>query len=304
VAPIALLGGHRLARSLVAFQSLLLALAVAGFWMTGLSYQWSPTKVAVLPIVFGAWVAHVMQPGRSPADWAIADGLMALLLLLTFTNVAAPLQYVAVALKEPLVDAQLASADRLLGVHVPSIVEWTRARPLLTDVLLFSYYTLLPQFFLPVLVIGLWYRERQTLWEFVFHFHFCASVTIASLAVWPAICAFTFYGFDSLLNQTRFIHQFAGLRAGTFTIVNGDDMEGLISMPSFHIAGALMVTWAFRRYPRWLALLVPLNLLMVASTVMTGAHYFVDVLATVVLFAVSVLVYVRGGVARGLHVTM
>ena len=62
-------------------------------------------------------------------------------------------------------------------------------------------------------------------------------------------------------------------------------------MPSFHIAGALMVTWAFRHYPGWLVLLVPINLMMMAATVMTGAHYFVDVPATFALFALSVAAY-------------
>ena len=289
------LGGHVLARGILTFHLAILMLAVLGFWITGLSYKASLFHIAVLTVVLVAWLIHVIQPGRKPADWATADALMALLLLLLFTNVASPLQYVAVALRQPLVDPFLANVDQMLGVHVPSIVEWTRARPVFTDVLVFCYFTLLPQFFLPVLVVGLWYRDRQTLWEYVFHFHFCAIITIACLAIWPAACAFTFYGFESLLNQARFIYQFEGLRAGTFTLVEGDNLEGLISMPSFHMAGALMVTWALRKHLFWLVLVVPVNLLMMASTVMTGAHYFVDVLVTVVLFAASVTLYSRLG---------
>ena len=73
----------------------------------------------------------------------------------------------------------------------------------------------------------------------------------------------------------------------------------MISFPSFHVAGALMVTWAFRRRPGWLAVLTALNTALVASTVLTGAHYGVDVVATVALFAVSILLWRRWG-RRGL----
>ena len=288
---LAQLGGHALTRGLLVFHALVLVLGIFGFWLTGLHFRMSVFHTGMLAVVFLAWLVHVIQPGRKPGDWATADALMALLLILMFTNVASPLQYVAVALGQPLADPVLARADAMFGVHVPSIVEWTRARPTLTAALAFCYYTLLPQFFLPVLVIGLWHRDRQALWEYVFHFHACAAVTIASLAIWPAACAFTFYGYESLLNQTRFIQQFGGFRAGTLTLVDAGNLEGLVSMPSFHIAGALMVTWAFRHYRGWLVLLVPINLMMMAATVMTGAHYFVDVPATIALFALSVAAY-------------
>jgi membrane-associated phospholipid phosphatase len=223
---------------------------------------------------------------------------MAFGLVVTFTMIASPLQYVAVALKRPLADAWLSAADLAVGIHVGSIVEWTAARPGLARLLVFSYGSLLPQFFLPFVILAFWYRDRAALWEYVFHFHFCALVTIVSLAIWPAACAFTYYGVESLLNQERFVRHLTGLRAGTMYVVDADDLEGLVSMPSFHMAGALMITWAFRRYPVWLVLLVPLNLLMMASTVMTGAHYFVDVLATVALFSVSLWLYSRSGLSK------
>ena len=102
------------------------------------------------------------------------------------------------------------------------------------------------QFLLPIVVLG-FLRDRKHLWEYIFHFHVCATVTLIGVALWPAACAFTYYGFDSLLDQTRFIDHFAALRAGTFREVRFDNIEGLITFPSFHVAGGLMVTWAFRR---------------------------------------------------------
>jgi membrane-associated phospholipid phosphatase len=61
-------------------------------------------------------------------------------------------------------------------------------------------------------------------------------------------------------------------------------MTGLVSMPSFHVAGAFMVTWALRRHVRWFVLAAVLNGLLTVSTVATGAHYLVDVFGTLLLF--------------------
>jgi len=110
-------------------------------------------------------------------------------------------------------------------------------------------------------------------------------------ALFPAECAFTFYGFESLIDQARFIQHSEKLRAGTFQIIRLDDIEGLISFPSFHVAGAVMVTWTFRSYRAWLWPLIVLNTGLIAATFMAGAHYVVDVLATLVIFAVSVWTY-------------
>jgi membrane-associated phospholipid phosphatase len=62
-------------------------------------------------------------------------------------------------------------------------------------------------------------------------------------------------------------------------------------MPSFHMAGALMVLWSFRRYRRFLLPLAALNTLLMLGTVMTGAHYAVDLLGTAAMFLVSILAW-------------
>jgi membrane-associated phospholipid phosphatase len=75
------------------------------------------------------------------------------------------------------------------------------------------------------------------------------------------------------------------------TVVRFNDIEGLVSFPSFHVAGALLVTWAFRHRQRIFIPLIVLNTGLALSTVITGEHYVVDVLAAVTLVAVSVALY-------------
>ena len=170
---------------------------------------------------------------------------------------------------------------------MPSLVEWTRAHPRVELLLTVCYFSLLPQFVLAPVAAALLLGTADGCGNTVFHFHFCLIMTLACLAAFPAACAFTYYGFESTLDQTRFLHQFQGLRDGSFAVIRFDDLEGLISMPSFHAAGAMMVTWMFRGHRGWLVTVALLNVGLLAGTVMSGAHYFVDVLATGAVFLAS-----------------
>jgi hypothetical protein len=294
------LGFHRLCAFFAALQAALLCITAAALLHTGLSLEWrdvlSPRSAAVV-FMWGVWLLHVVVPGRRPREWVIAETFLVVALLTTFSNIGSPLQYGLIALRAPLADAWLASADAHLGVNVPTLVSWTAAQPGLAPLLKAAYGSLLAQFLLPPLILGIWYRDRQALWEYAWHFQVCLIAALVGLALFPAACAFSYYGFDSLLDQTRFITQFEAARSGAISVVPLNDMEGMITFPSFHVAGGLLVTWAFRRYRTWGVGLGVINVLMIASTVLTGAHYVVDVIAALVVFVCSVWVWRRMAIA-------
>ncbi|MEO5897261.1 MAG: phosphatase PAP2 family protein [Vicinamibacterales bacterium] len=270
-----------------------MALATLPFFQRfGLVIHWSTFLPSIMAMTVAAigWMAHFSRPGR-PSEWPIAESLVVFVLIALCCCVVTPAQYLAVALKRPLADAWLAHADSLVGISVPEAVLWTKSHPRFASILLLSYISLMPQFVAPIVVLGLYYRDRDALWEYAFNFHVCLVVTLIGLALFPAMCAFTYYGFESPIDQTGFIRDFNALRNGTFTDVRLGDLEGLITFPSFHVAGAMMVTWAFRNYPRMFVLLVVLNGLMIGSTVLLGPHYAVDILASLVVFATSAWVY-------------
>jgi hypothetical protein len=289
---LAQLGLNGLARRLIGLQLTIVAVTAAAYPLLGLSLVWSTTlpHVLGLGVLAGVWAGQIGTPGN-PREWVIAETFLVAFLLISFTCVISPAQYAAVALQRPLIDRWLAGADAALGFHVPALVAWTRAHRAVSYGLTAAYYSIGPQLLVPILVLGIVKRDRQALWEFCFHFHFCLLVTFLALAAFPAACAFDYYGFTSTLNEARFLRQFHGLRAGTLSVIRFDDLEGLISMPSFHAACGLMIPWALRRYRGAFLAAVCLNMAMIAATFMTGAHYVVDVLATVPLFAASVAAY-------------
>ena len=272
-----------------------LAILTAPFYhLTGLRIDWA-SGVHIFAATGGAgllWFYHLRYPGR-PDEWPVTEVLGAIFLIALFTNVLTPAQYVAVALDRPLIDPALARVDGWLGIDVAALAAWTWAHPTAHTILSVAYGSLLAQFGGTPIIVALWYRDRDRLWEYVFHFHFCGVLTVLSLALFPAACAFLYLGFESALPQARFIAHFSGLRDGSLTTIDLSNLEGLISMPSFHVAGALMATWAVRGRRSILVAFSILNATLIASTVLTGAHYAVDIAASVALFAVSVGCYRR-----------
>jgi hypothetical protein len=290
------LGFHRLTRSLLTFQVCSALLVVGLMPAVGLSAEWRTLLPFLLidAALLGAWINLWWVPGH-PREWIIAESVIAMLLTIMLTQVLTPAQYVAAAFDRPLIDPLLARADSLMGINVALLADWSRAHPRTNFVLAVAYSSFIIQLALIPLLLGIILRERVALWEYVFHFHSCAAITVTMLALFPAACAFQYYGFESTMDQSRFIAHFNGLREGSFTRLRFNDLEGLISMPSFHMAGALMVLWSLRRHVWALAPMAAVNGLLILATVMTGAHYAVDLVATVLMFGVSVWAWRRYG---------
>lgn len=292
--PLAYFGIHRLLWLLAAMNAAVILATWPFFGAYGLRLDWSSLTPSFAAIVLAlvAWLGQVWAPGKK-GEWPVAESMLAFVLIAICCVAVTPAQYLAVALNRPLADPWLARADAWLGISVPDAVRWTGEHPLLVAVLRASYQSLIVQFAAPILLLGIYYRDRAALWEYTFNFHLCLVVTLLGLALFPAMCAFSYYGFESLIDQTVFIRDFNALRAGTFTDMRLKDLEGLITFPSFHVAGGLIVTWVFRRHPWLFGGLVALNALMIASTILLGPHYAVDIIASTALVVVSAWIYSR-----------
>ena len=285
-------GLNSLSICFIAVQAVMLAVTAMSFRLHGLSIEWDTTgPIALFCIVLIVWLGCFMTP---ELGWGrVAEPLFVFALLLSLTKIVAPAQYPAAALSRPPIDWLLASADAMLGVHVPTIVEWTRDHPTVNAWLELAYESLALQLTLTVPVLGILLKDRSGLWEYAFHYHFCLIVTLICFAAFPALHAFTYYGFQSTFDNSRLILHLEGVRAGSLKIVRFTELEGLVSMPSFHMAGGMIVTWVFRRHPLFLVLLIPLNAALITATFMSGTHYVIDVIATVPLFVLSVVIYRR-----------
>jgi membrane-associated phospholipid phosphatase len=142
---------------------------------------------------------------------------------------------------------------------------------------------------LALIVLGL----DSNVWrlrEFVLHFILAGLITTVCFFFLPAACPVGAYGYEATPMQQRFLDHFFALRAGEFPLVSMNNLEGLITFPSFHTTWALLVAYAFRHY-RWLfAPMILLNAGVAISTVTTGFHYATDVIGGIVTAAVAVMI--------------
>jgi hypothetical protein len=289
------LGLNRLGWFLTYLNLAVLVIDVTLFGVFGLTIKWSTAALGGIPLVslFCVWLNFYFVPGRR-SESVVAEFVLVVGLMVLFTNVGSIMQYGAIAAGLPYADWWLADLDAAMGIHVASLAAWTEAHPVFNLAFKVSYASLIVQFFFAILVLAA-YRDRARVWEFAFHFHVCLVISLAALVIFPAICPPAYFHFQPTIDMTRVIRQIRELHDGSMKVVRFDELEGLVSFPSFHAAGGFIVTWVFRDRRRFCVPLAALNVVLFASTFMTGVHYLVDVLASIPLFAFSVFAYRRWG---------
>jgi membrane-associated phospholipid phosphatase len=196
--------------------------------------------------------------------------------------------YFAASLAMPLQDELFMAMDRALGLDWQPMMQWVSARQWRIDLASFGYASLTYQSFAvaPLLVLFMRFHAIQIL---TFSSLISVIVTVAVFAALPAVSTFAHLG---IVDQMREILHVTGgfshlpdlaqARAGG-PLVLYQQPQGMVAFPSFHACAAVLLMRAYWQVPmfRWPA--VALNLLMIAATPFIGSHYFVDVIAGIIV---------------------
>jgi len=126
-----------------------------------------------------------------------------------------------------------------------------------------------------------------------------ATAIISALV--PAIGTYQQYGLaaeTASFKATGYLIQLDRLpvaRDGTLRVLNLSQIGGIVTFPSFHAAVAMITMWGLwcLWWMRPLALITMGGMLI--ATPLLGGHYFVDVMAGVVVAAVAIAVVTRLG---------
>ena len=236
------------------------------------------------------------------ADPYLASALASTAQVIAFAAVGAPLSYVAAATTGgwPLQDAAFDAFDRAMRFDWNGLLALMREWP---DVHLFMrliYMSLSVQITAVVLVLGFTGRLAW-LRVYTLAFIFAALSCIVISALVPAEGVWMFEGLkhsDPLLPVSNGAWPvYAALRDGSLRLLMARGAEGIITFPSLHAGLAVILIVALWpvRVLRWVSAV--LNTLMLVATPIDGAHYLTDVLAGIVVAAVSLLA-ARALVAR------
>ncbi|MBA2651582.1 MAG: phosphatase PAP2 family protein [Tatlockia sp.] len=188
------------------------------------------------------------------------------------------------------IDKHLVIIDNALGIHLEKIVAWIITQPWLTTILALSYDSLpLQMTYLPIILIFAckfsYLREYYalmlitTLIGFVFYY-FWPTIGPASVLASP------YFSPSQYATGIKFVEIHSRIQPST---IEG----GMIAMPSFHAIWALLCLKLARCWPVLLAVLLPLNLLLIASCVLLGWHYFIDLVGSFVVLILAYFIYYR-----------
>jgi len=204
------------------------------------------------------------------------------------------LSYATTVVGLPYRDTQLLGVDQWLGFDRTSYVTLLTNQPWKVGVCNFVYLSMLPQLAVVSFVLIFTSRTERLQW-FVAAYGLALIVTIAIFIFVPAVGAFVYYDLKPGQYATLPVDVYTpartldALRSGAMKTISLGNLEGLISFPSFHTIAAILYIWALWpvRTLRWIA--IPLNVALISTTPICGAHYIVDVIAGLCIAPATVI---------------
>jgi PAP2 superfamily len=237
------------------------------------------TLLLIPPLLVPAALCHERKA------WERRDAFLVLpwtLLIASLITQAAP---TSATFAFPLRDSLWQGFDQHLGIRVPAMIAFTARHPLLQSVMSYSYAwglhpLLLCAIFLPVL-----FAKRIAAQRFVLANAISFVLALPCMVFLPAVGPWVGWHFHPNSLQHACEITIYSLRKGSLSIT--DSFGGIICLPSFHVFWAVVSAHALQpfRLLRYPAIMVAI--LISVSTMTTGWHYGVDVLAGLLLAGTS-----------------
>jgi hypothetical protein len=215
---------------------------------------------------------------------ALADGAYYLALWVNLMVLACILSYLAQSQTGALYDRQFEQIDAALGFAWKPWNAFVRSTPALYWVLLLAYASGALQIVATIVYFACTGQSRrnQELWWISL---IAMMLTVFVSALYPALG--TFHHFGQNLDEAVHLPHLLALREGSISYFTS--MEGIITLPSYHTAQALLFIYAFRGQRRLFPSMFALNALMLLSTPSMGGHYLADMLAGAAVAGLAVL---------------
>ena len=216
----------------------------------------------------------------------IADIAQYALLWNGLTTTAIIFSYCAATSTFPLYDNAFDKWDAALGFHWMNWFRHIQSHPALNSMFDVAYNSLIPQMGFSIIYFGhcrLPERNRELLWIAL------VSVVVTSLlaGIFPARGAFEYFGVPQ---HALHLAELTALRtpgADSFSIPN---LQGIVTMPSYHAAIAVALAYVFRGRGWLFILMAALNFLMLISTLSHGGHYLVDIIGGLMVIGITIAV--------------
>lgn len=267
-------------RNLFLAWAVILVLGVIDWiWFThkGWTFEGWPSVAVTLAILLAIGFFY----GLTDRNQRLADAGHFAALWIGFSVAGSIFTYLTATWAMPLCDPGLARFDSLLGFDWFAWHRFVVSHRALEIVLEAAYESFLPQIVLSILYLahtGRTDRNSELLWTGII-----SLIITALISGWmPALSEFVSGAAPA---STAVL---IALRAGGVSHFAFNHMEGIIEIPSFHAAVAVLLIYTHRRPLKSFYPMLALNVLMLASTPSQGNHYLADVLAGILVAVLSI----------------
>lgn len=182
------------------------------------------------------------------------------------------------------IDEQLIAMEATAGIHIEDIIAWTMSYSWLAKILAYIYDSLPYQMSLLPLV-AIFMRKFIYTREY-----FC-------LLLMSALIGFSYYYFFPTMGPASFVQSPYFSKAQYATGIKFTEIHqyvipstlegGMIALPSFHAIWAWLCLYLIRWWRLIFILLLPINLLLIASCVLLGWHYPIDLLGSLLVLLLT-----------------
>ncbi len=267
-----------------------LVATIVAYRAAGLSFALS-SAVTILSCVLILLTVSCCYRWLRPDPW-ISFGTESCAQLTLVLSLGIALSYPLATAGFPYCDALLDNADRWMRLDWRIYLHFINDHATLAVLTWLAYRSMLFQF--TVLAVALVAASRiARLQRYVLASGLALCLTLAVFTFMPAGGSYVFlqiqpHEFANLSPVTTY-HQalvLDALRTGQQNVVS--QMEGLITFPSFHTVWAILFAWGFYPIKQLRVGAILLNLFVIASTPIQGAHYFIDIIGGTAVAGIAV----------------
>lgn len=280
----------------------LLVLTGLVFWLTGTGLKLTNEFFIIYGLVFSFACFIALMPRYRRDPW-LTLSIQGVFFFSVGAGCAGVTSLAALRAQAPLQDALLARLDHDLGFSVPAFLYFCSGHQNLNRVLYVLYENTGLAIILLLFTLSL-SRDRIGLQRLVFVFSSTSMICALCNMFTPAVGAVSYYHIPNSVMRAfpsgagvYFLNTFHRFHSGAANSVALDDLNGVVTFPSFHAAMAVMVAWGLRRVPYVRVCAVLFALLIFPASLLRGGHYVIDLVggATVCLAAILLSGKLIGG---------
>lgn len=269
--------------------ALLLAMAATDFVWNGWAglhfYGWAHPIAAVVAMWLLAAFYLVARPRTQIAEMALYASFW-----IAFTLLGAIQTYLGASLARPLIDAALASVDERAGFNAMAWSVFVHSHPVAHMLFRVAYYSLMAQTVATIIVLAIRNVQGRNQ-ELLLNTGVALVFTTAISTLWPAMGTFFHYGIVAFNPvDSEFVAHMIALRQPQLPPFALDQMQGIITFPSFHAVLACLFVYAHRGLGWSFHAALAVNAAMLLGIPTEGGHYLADIVAGFVVAGAAIAI--------------